>query len=345
MKYISFRIKIILTAYLVIMGILNLVGLFVSTPLSVVINGIRLGILLLFVLLGLRFIYKPFRELKRAYKSFAEGYMIEDLFNQRYRLSTEHQEMLSKMKRMLDQRQTMDSYRQQAQYLALQNQINPHFLYNTLEGIRSEALRGELPDVAEMAEMLARFFRYTISNLEKKVTIEDELNNVRYYFNIQKFRFEDKIHLELIFESDEELVRSCRMPKLILQPIVENAICHGIEPLVGQGIITIRFTVHSERLLITVSDNGVGLSAEQVDSLNEKVRTIYQVNFAASEKEGTLGYHAEETDSEGGIAVVNINNRIKLIYGQDYGLHFYSKVGMGTDVEISLPLETREELR
>lgn len=313
-------------------GVFSLLILILLTANSVymldyIIGGIGILEGIVFAFWTYKKIYLPVKALNKAYRAFAGGYMAYDLFGQKLELNREHDEMMQRMHKMLEQKELVQLYRSQAEYLALQNQINPHFLYNTLEGIRSEALIGGLPLVGEMAEVLAKFFRYTISNVRTMVTIEDEIRNVQHYCQIQKFRFGDKISMKLLFmDEDEERIRKCRTPKLILQPIVENAIRHGIEPLVGNGEITIRFQVISKRLLLVVSDNGVGMKEEKLRKLNKKLGRI--------QLEET-----EATGKTGGIAMVNVNNRIKLLFGENYGIHFYSTDGLGTEVEISLPYE------
>jgi len=219
-------------------------------------------------------------------------------------------------------------YADQAKFLALQTQINPHFLYNTLEGFRSEALLGGVPSVAKMAELLSKFFRYNISNLEKMVTIEDEIRNINNYFKIQCFRFDERIKMEFIFEDDEEQIKKCRTPKLVLQPIIENSIHHGIEPLLGQGTIIVRFIMYIDRLVIVISDNGIGMTSEEVLYLNKKVKNLDFEEIA-------------EMSNGTGIGVLNVNKRIQLLFGQGYGLFFYSKKGVGTDVEITLPIKEK----
>ena len=278
---------------------------------------------------GIYWYYRVIQRLKaldRSYQSFGGGKVAYDVFAADVEISRAHDQMMQTFHNMLEQKELVELHRSQAEYLALQNQINPHFLYNTLEGIRSEALIGGLPHVGEMAEVLARFFRYTISNVRVAVTVADEIENVRHYYQIQKFRFGDKIHLRILFEEgEEEVIRKCRIPKLVLQPVVENAIRHGIEPMVEEGTVTIRFQILTERLLIVVSDNGVGMDEQSLLRLNKRLRSI-QVE--------------DEPSTDGhGVAMVNVNNRIKLLYGHDYGVLFYSTINLGTDVLISLPLE------
>ncbi len=270
-------------------------------------------------------IVKPVKEMNRAFVAFSEGYTMQDIFNQRYEINSAHDAMIQRVNQVLDKTEMFKMSKRQAEYLALQNQINPHFLYNTLEGIRSEALIGGMDSVAEMAEALAKFFRYTISNLKTMVTVEDELNNVKNYCLIQQYRFGDKIQLKIEYDDDdEELIRNSKMPKLILQPIVENSIRHGIEPLIGQGIIMIRLQIVSGKLHIFISDNGIGMSNEALLELNHKLKKTFPA--------------IEESEQSGGIAMLNVNNRIKLLFGDEYGLHFYSTPQLGTDVEILLPV-------
>lgn len=208
-------------------------------------------------------------------------------------------------------------------YMALQNQINPHFLYNTLEGIRSEALLGGVPTAAKMSELLATYFRYNISNIDKMATVEEELANVKNYFKIQKFRFEERLEMDLEFDEWEDEVKLCKIPKLILQPIVENAILHGIEPQMENGWITIRFMCYESRLVIVVSDTGIGIPPSVLEALNQSLNDAATPNLTE------------------GIGIKNVNYRLKMIFGEDYGLRYFSKEGKGTDVEIHLPFETR----
>lgn len=238
--------------------------------------------------------------------------------------------LLSELRQMLSPSQMFRLNKRQAQYLALQNQINPHFLYNTLESIRSEAMMAGLSSVADMTEALANFFRYTISKVENLVSVEDELQNCETYFHIQQYRFGDRLRLSIQCapEDREELYR-CRLPKLTLQPILENSIIHGTELKVGQGQLTIDLQRTGERLLIQVSDDGVGMDEETLARLNGKLG-----------KGGLIGANAGS--GRGGVALVNVDNRIRLLFGEEYGLHVFSMPGLGTTVEITLPIITSD---
>lgn len=272
----------------------------------------------------------PYRETKKIYQQFIMGYVLNDLFHLRHPLTPESDRAVALLNEMIDRDHLINVSKKQAEYLALQNQINPHFLYNTLEGIRGEALLAGLDSVAEMTEALATFFRYTISQVEHLVTLEDELANIENYYYIQQFRFGDKLALHIGYDHEDEEAQldilRLRLPKLTLQPIVENSIYHGIERKVGKGNLKIRISVSDERLRIRISDDGMGMSEEALKQLNEKLRRL------------TLDDVQEESGKRGGIALVNVNNRIKLLFGEEYGLSIYSWEGAGTDVLVTLPL-------
>ena len=203
----------------------------------------------------------------------------------------------------------------------LQEQINPHFLYNTLEGIRSEAVAGGLNVVADMTEYLAKFFRYTISKVENLVSVTEELENIETYFAIQQFRFGDRLRLEI--DDPEPGIQNCQIPKLTMQPLVENAIIHGLERKIGIGVVSVRLTLTEKRLIVRISDNGVGMEPETLHQLQEELcRTAY--DYIDSGR-GT------------GIALLNVNNRIRLLFGEQYGITICSTPGLGTDVTVTLP--------
>ncbi|MDK2809123.1 MAG: two-component system, sensor histidine kinase YesM [Clostridiales bacterium] len=276
------------------------------------------------------FAIKPYRRRNKMFQLFSEGFTIKGVFELQYPTSPEEERMLARFQDMLDTRELINVSKKQAEYLALQNQINPHFLYNTLEGIRSEALGAGIEGVAKMSEALSLFFRYTISNVENLVSLEDELKNVENYYIIQQFRFEDRLKIIIDLDAgDEQLLLSAKMPKLMLQPIVENSIYHGLEEKLGQGIVKIHARATLERLIITISDNGLGMSEEEVDKLNKKLRSVELIRFEKEEKE-----------RKGGIALTNVNSRIQLLFGEEYGLYVYSTKNEGTQVEITLPYVT-----
>lgn len=333
-KYLSARIVVIAAVGLLLLGAAG-AGIWYQ---SVAYASMHIFAVLytvcevLYVWFAYQFIIKPYRETRKVYEQFALGYVMKDLFEVRYPYSPESEQAIHRMEEMIDKDNLITVSKKQAEYLALQNQINPHFLYNTLEGIRSEALIAGLDSVAEMTEALATFFRYTISQVNHLVTLEDELANIENYYYIQQFRFGDKLALNIEYEHDDEtsqldILKYC-LPKLTLQPIVENSIYHGIERKIGKGHLKIKIGVSDERLRICVSDDGLGMTEERLQKLNDNLKSL------------SLEDVSEGSGKKGGIAIMNVNNRIKLLFGEEYGIYVYSNVGAGTDVLINLPLVT-----
>lgn len=211
---------------------------------------------------------------------------------------------------------------QQFQYQALQNQINPHFLYNTLECIRSEAIFSHNDSIAKMTEAVSRFFRYNISARDNIVTLRDELLCLQDYFYIQEYRFGKRYQLRNQI-TDEDILNSF-LPQITLQPIVENALLHGLADVCENGIISIRAQKTDSLIYIWVSDNGCGIPAKTVQELN----TALQNGIPSP------------SSRHSGIALTNINSRLKLYFGQEYGLRIVSLPGKGTDVEICYPIKS-----
>ena len=286
------------------------------------------AVYLLFVYAVYQLIYRPLKINSRIKAAFARGDSYEDIYHMPYLLNEEEQNMLRRFYSLLDKSELITVSKKKSEYLALQNQINPHFLYNTLEGIRAEALIAGVDSIAEMTEALATYFRYTISQVNNLVTLEEELANVENYYYIQQFRFGSKLDLRVRYNcEDEEEALMCQLPKLTLQPIVENSIYHGLEQKIEKGHLDIKITMTDKHLIIKISDDGVGMEKGQVKAMNEKLRAL------RLEEEDN-----EETGKRVGIAMKNINNRIKLLFGEEYGIYIYSQPDVGTDVEITLTI-------
>lgn len=275
-------------------------------------------------------IARPYLRSETMVRRFLEGYIFSEGWDAGQEVLTPSmKQLMESVEQILRSPQHMDLNRRQAQYLALQNQINPHFLYNTLESIRGEALIAGLDSVADMTEALAKFFRYTITKVENLVSVEEELDNCETYFGIQKYRFGDRLNLHIEYEPEEQdTIMNCRIPKLTLQPVLENSIIHGTELKIGAGNLYIRFECTQDRLLIRISDDGVGMDEETLAKLNHKLGKSMDT-FGGDEKKG-------------GIALENVNNRIHLIFGDEYGMHVYSVPGSGTDVEITIPITSND---
>jgi two-component system sensor histidine kinase YesM len=157
------------------------------------------------------------------------------------------------------------------------------------------------------------------------VTLEAELNNSENYFSIQNYRFGDKINLKINLDDDDMSILEYEIPKLTLQPIIENAIIHGLEHKVGRGTVEIDITTTEDRLIIKITDDGVGMDEKVLSCINERLHEI--------SVEGLKPNNAQK----GGIALINVNNRIKLQFGEKYGLRIYSIKDFGTSVEVTLP--------
>lgn len=331
MRYISNRV-IALGLFVLLFFIGIVIAIFHYSfilNLAVLVTGIITLILVFFF-----WIFYPYRRCEEQIRRFVDGYMqLSEISNDEPMISPSFHDVTKAVSNMMNSEQVMNLNKRQAQYLALQNQINPHFLYNTLDGIRSEALISGLSNVADMTEALATFFRYTISKVENLVTVEEELDNCRTYFKIQQYRFGDRIQLQIeIDEDDSEEINHYLIPKLTLQPILENSIIHGTELKIGTGLTRIHIERTLSRLVIRVKDNGVGMSESALEELNQKLNAA-KFNLANTSQE-----------AKGGIALANVNNRIRLIFGEEYGMHVFSMENVGTEVEITIPLVTNDNV-
>ncbi len=335
-KYLISRVKFFGSLLMILCGMFWLKLLYDKRRnrmdlILVLVIGIFLVILCLMII---RQVVLPYKKIENNMTLFLKGYTIDGLQDSETALTKEVDRIFSELIQLLKSEQMLNENKRQAQYLALQNQINPHFLYNTLESIRSEAMEAGMDSVVCMTEALAHFFRYTISNMENMVTLEEELDNINTYFLIQKYRFEERIGLTIEYDEEEhDLLNHCLLPKLTLQPVVENSIIHGIERKMGFSTVRIVLRCTEKRLIIQVSDDGIGMQPEALDDLNRKLNQ-------------SLFESLHNKKKKGGIALVNVNNRIHLIFGEEYGMTVYSTPGVGTDVMIELPLVTsRRELK
>ena len=335
-KYLISRVKFFGSLLMILCGMFWLKLLYDKRRnrmdlILVLVIGIFLVILGLMII---RQVVLPYKKIENNMTLFLKRYTIDGLQDSEIALTKEVDRIFSELIQLLKSEQMLNENKRQAQYLALQNQINPHFLYNTLESIRSEAMEAGMDSVVCMTEALAHFFRYTISNMENMVTLEEELDNINTYFLIQKYRFEERIGLTIEYDEEEhDLLNHCLLPKLTLQPVVENSIIHGIERKMGFSTVRIVLRCTEKRLIIQVSDDGIGMQPEALDDLNRKLNQ-------------SLFESLHNKKKKGGIALVNVNNRIHLIFGEEYGMTVYSTPGVGTDVMIELPLVTsRRELK
>ncbi|PMC34411.1 hypothetical protein CJ195_23465 [Bacillus sp. UMB0899] len=209
----------------------------------------------------------------------------------------------------------------EAHLRALQAQINPHFLYNTLDTINWMAQYGDAEKVNKITTALSRLLKTSITNNREFIRLEEEMNYIDDYMAIQSIRFQDKIHYSVHIDSE---VKQYFVPKLILQPIVENAMIHGIEKKIGNGYIFINGRIKNNKLHIQVIDNGVGMDESTVTALLE-------------------GKYEKVDESKGtGNGILIVQNRIRLLYGEVNGLKIESNKNIGTLFEIVLPIHKEE---
>ncbi|MBO0993125.1 cache domain-containing sensor histidine kinase [Bacillus sp. SD088] len=229
-------------------------------------------------------------------------------------LSNSFNSMIAKINELINQVFEKEMKEKQAELKALQAQINPHFLYNTLDTLYWMLyLKGE-EKIGNLIVSLSRMLRYSIQNEGSFVSLKQELDNLKNYINLQSARYGTKLNFEL--EIDQSL-ENALVPKLILQPLVENAIHHGIEPCERDGKLTVQVCNKGDGLQIVVMDNGVGIEKAEL----ERFKMERKIN--------------------NGIGIHNVDERIKLTFGQSYGISIESEIGIGTKVTILLPFTER----
>ncbi|RTE08576.1 sensor histidine kinase [Paenibacillus whitsoniae] len=234
--------------------------------------------------------------------------------------------LVHRVKDLMEEAYRSKMQEREAELRALQAQINPHFLYNTLDTINWLAISREADDISHLIESLSDYFRLSLNKGKDHVCVSDELELARVYLEIQQNRFPSTF--EFVIEADAEASR-CVIPKLTLQPIVENALLHGIRKNKGR---TGRIRIHAEQrndvLEITIQDNGIGMEEELASSLLSTSRPLL---------------HAEGSGSSYGL--YNVNERIKLLAGSDYGLKVFSRLGEGTVVVVRLKAMKEEQTK
>jgi len=221
--------------------------------------------------------------------------------------------MISKIKLLMEEQYQSGQRLKAAELKVLQAQINPHFLYNTLELINRLSKKNKVCEIDEVIHSLTRFYRINLSKGDDFITLREELEHVSAYVSIQNMRFKNKITFEVDVAPE---FMDMLVPKIILQPIVENSIVHGImEKNDGMGMIRIFSSVEGDNLILSVQDNGKGVPDDVLARIN----------------------YGQLFNSKGSYGIRNVVERIKLIYGDAYGLEYLSKYNEGTTVRIKLP--------
>lgn len=233
------------------------------------------------------------------------------------RLGTSFNEMLDQTEELRERENQANRLLAQAEYKALQAQINPHFLYNTLDTMSSIAEVKNCREVSLLSQSLSNIFRYSLNMKEQLSTVAKEIMHLKNYTYVMSVRMQD--YVNYIYEIDERTLQD-KIPRISLQPIVENALNHGLRNKRGDKEIKIKTEAEEGLLKICIADNGVGMEA---DELNERLRR------------NDLSY-IEEGNS---IGLYNINARLKMLYGERYGLSVESRLGEGTSIRMILPRE------
>ena len=234
--------------------------------------------------------------------------------------------LLEKTRIIKEKENTYLILQKDAQLKSFQQQINPHFLYNTLDSARGLALGEKAPNTADMLEALASFFRYSISGADDLLSLNAELQGIQNYLKIQQYRTGNQLQIESDIHLDKSQLSSVKIPKLTLQPIVENAIKHGFSQKREGSVINIKIIPTQSKLNISIEDNGIGMTDEELKEVNSKFNN------------DEINVEDIEASHDSGIALQNINSRIKLHFGHEYGLHAYATLGQGTEIQLTIPL-------
>lgn len=262
-----------------------------------------------------RYLSKPVNELDEAMKRVEKGDYAAELSSDREdemgRLTASFNRMTREYRQNLERSVQRERELNETELSMMQAQLNPHFLYNTLDSIKWLGVTNGVPQVAAVASGLAVLLRAGISG-DRLITLERELELLEKYLDIQSLRFEDRFAWEI---DVDERFQHCIVPKLILQPLVENSIIHGVANM-DDGYIKLSAREKSGTLILSVQDNGVGIPQDVLDWLNDPDRDV----------------------PGGHLGLKNVDRIVRLYYGGDYGISAYSAAGEGSCVELRLPM-------
>lgn len=266
-------------------------------------------------------IVKPISKLKKLMKKTEEG-NFDVVFNSKYNdeigeLGNAFNNMVKEIKNLINLVQIEGKKKRKAEISILHAQIKPHFMYNTLDTIQWMAQEHGAQDIVDIVGNLSNLLRIGLSAGEEIIKISQEIKHVESYLLIQKIRYEDKLNYEI---NIKEEILDFSVIKLILQPLVENAIYHGIKEKRGKGYIKINGEIQNERIYFTIEDNGIGIKSEKLKEINEMLK-------------GKI-----TSSSVVGYGIFNVNEKIKLTYGEGFGLEYHSIYGEGTTVVLWHPI-------
>jgi two-component system sensor histidine kinase YesM len=224
--------------------------------------------------------------------------------------------MVKEIETLIDDIHREQENAKDAELRLLQEQINPHFLYNTLDAIIWMTESGENKKAIQIIQELSSFFRISLSKGQSEITISNEKEHVRSYLEIQHYRYQDILEYEINFD---EAILEYHIQKLTLQPIVENALYHGIKNKRGMGKISVTGTMDGDDIVFTVEDNGIGMKPEELDELRNLIsgRVV--------------------KDDAKGFGMANVEKRLEMLYGAQYGMTVESEYTKGTKVTVRIP--------
>lgn len=293
---------------------------------SIIVLTLSFIILIVFILYFTNNISKRINKICNAMSSIAEGDFnikievdgtdeVSNLYSSLKKMVLDINKLINEVYYTNLQKKQLLIYQKDIQLQMLSSQINPHFLFNTLEAIRMQAHNNRNEEISDIIESLAFMIRRNLDMTKELVTIEYEIEILETYLKLVHFRFGDKIKYNINVPQD---LKSTLIPYLIIQPLVENAITHSLEKQIDSGIVNINIYDTEKELFIEVSDNGQGIDNQKLEELNNNINT-------------------EIGNSNKHIGLHNIHQRIKLIYGDKYGLTIQSKINQGTTIKIKLP--------
>ena len=273
---------------------------------------------LLFSRFMARSITLPIQKLRDSMKKVQEGdFSVSDVVvdskNEIGSLTKSFDVMTHRIHELMEQNVHEQEEKRRSELKALQSQINPHFLYNTLDSIIWMAEGKKNEEVVLMTASLARLLRQSISNEDEVVPIANEVEYARGYLTIQKMRYKDKLEFQIEVDSS---ILYIPLIKLVLQPIIENAIYHGLKYKESKGLLIVKGFMKDGNAVLQVIDDGVGMDEETLAHIYDKHKVNYHSN---------------------GVGVYNVQKRLKLYYGEDYGITYTSELGKGTTATITIP--------
>lgn len=227
--------------------------------------------------------------------------------------------IFAQLKEQMDKQYHLEIRTNRAQFLALQSQINPHFLYNTLGTINSIAIVENIPLIAKITQSLSKMFRYNAVQQGEFVSLREEIDHINNYLNVQLIRFDGLIHKIIDIE---DVILECKVVKFMLQPLVENCFVHGFKNIDKNGLIRIAGYKQDDRIIIMIEDNGSGIDEHRLNYLHEML----------NDNDRSLTNH-----NNMGIGVLNVDRRIKLAFGKEYKISFDNLRDAGLCVKIVLP--------